>query len=73
MLPDGGRHQRDTKGHMMNDTTAALLDLLQIDRQAMDASLGFYRNRHHAAYAVGLLAPAFSLMSTCCRTDWALK
>lgn len=39
---------------IMNASTAALLDLFQIDRQAMDAARGFYRGRHPGAYAAGL-------------------
>lgn len=38
----------------MNASTAALLDLFQIDRQAMDAARGFYQGRHPGGYAAGL-------------------
>lgn len=39
---------------IVNASTAALLDLFQIDRQAMDAARGFYQGRHPGAYAAGL-------------------
>lgn len=38
----------------MNASTAALLNLFQIDRQAMDAARGFYEGRHPDAYEAGL-------------------
>lgn len=38
----------------MNQSTAALLDLFQIDRQALDAARGFYEGRHPSAYEAGL-------------------